>query len=138
MEKLSGVYGQGMFAQENDPDLMIYSGGFFCDKDKAFMETIRSTPASELSGLTNGFVDPRLPEMLFRYRARNFPETLSKKEKEQWKEFCLNRLTSKDAGGGMVITDYLGILAKLKEQKDSNIRFLESLEDYTKSLVTSE
>ena len=138
MEKLSGVFRQGLFAEETNPDLMIYSGGFFCDKDKAAMEIIRSTPASDLAGLKNSFVDPRLPEMLFRYRARNFPETLSKEENEQWKEFCLYRLTSKDAGGGMVITDYLDSLAKLKEQKIFDTSLLEALEDYTKSLSTGE
>ena len=135
-KKLSGVFRQGSFAQEKDPDLMIYNGGFFCDKDKAFMETIRSTPSRELAGLKTSFVDPRLPEMLFRYRARNFPETLNKKEKEQWKKFCLYRLIGKDAGGGMVIKDYLDTVEELKNQQKTDKKLLDALEEYARGLDT--
>ncbi|GIR14560.1 MAG: hypothetical protein CM15mP25_3150 [Gammaproteobacteria bacterium] len=43
----------------------------------------RSTGWPEFS-----FADQRLPEMLFRYRARNFPDTLSDEEAAQWREHC--------------------------------------------------
>ena len=32
--------------------------------------------------------------MLFRYRARNYPESLSYDERKQWEKFRLNRLQS--------------------------------------------
>ena len=38
------------------------------------------------------FADPRLDELLFRYRARNFPETLHAAERAQWQEHCADRL----------------------------------------------
>ena len=34
------------------------------------------------------FSDPRLQELLFRYRARNFPESLNAEEQAQWREHC--------------------------------------------------
>ncbi len=133
-EKLFDVFGQSSYEKESDPDLMIYSGGFFSDQDKAAMETVRNTTAIELSGLRTNFVDVRLPEMLFRYRARNYPETLNSNEKEQWREFCLKRLTTQ-AGGGMMLSEYLETLEMLKKQDHSDKRLLGDLESYGKELV---
>ncbi|KPJ94982.1 MAG: exonuclease I [Gammaproteobacteria bacterium SG8_11] len=69
-----------------DPDFSLY-GGFFSDSDKQKMDIIRSTPPEKLSSLAQTFQDRRLPEMLYRYRARNYYETLSHEEKLQWQEF---------------------------------------------------
>ena len=61
--------------QEDDPDFMIYSG-FFGDDDRSHMETLRGIAPADLGRVDLPFRDRRLPEMQFRYRARNFPETL--------------------------------------------------------------
>lgn len=78
--------------RESDPDFMIYSGGFFSDTDRSHMETLRGIAAEDLGRVDLPFQDARLPEMLFRYRARNFPETLNEKEGARWREFCRSRL----------------------------------------------
>src|SRR3546814_11358957 len=39
------------------------------------------------------FRDPRYPELLFRYRARNWPETLDADEHMRWQNFRQARLT---------------------------------------------
>ena len=78
--------------QEDDPDFMIYSGGFFSDGDRSLMETLRGIAPGDLGRVDLPFRDSRLPEMLFRYRARNFPETLSAEECSRWREFCRSRL----------------------------------------------
>jgi exodeoxyribonuclease-1 len=39
------------------------------------------------------FDDQRLPEILFRYRARNFPQCLNDTEQQLWREFCSQRLS---------------------------------------------
>ncbi len=39
-----------------------------------------------------GFKDPRLAELLFRYRARNWPYTLSMAEAERWRDYRRSRL----------------------------------------------
>ena len=46
-----------------------------------------------------GFSDPRLPELLFRYRARNWPDSLSAAERTRWNEYRRRRLLD-DAGLG--------------------------------------
>jgi len=48
------------------------------------MDTIRNTPANELASLNLNFDDSRLAKMLFRYRARNYPDTLSNEEQQRW------------------------------------------------------
>jgi len=75
-----------------DPDQMIYSGGFFSDSDRRLMQKIRITAAEKLGQLSWPFKDSRLEEMLFRYRARNYPETLSLKETGLWQTQRLARL----------------------------------------------
>ncbi len=58
--------------------------------------------------------DQRLPEMLFRYRARNWPETLSADERERWEEYRQARLNEPDGGGSLQMDDYLAILDQLE------------------------
>lgn len=91
------------FAQETDtdPDEQIYSGGFFSDADKRIMNSIRAMSSTELATkheqLCVQFKDKRLPEMLFRYRARNFPGSLHSAEITRWQNFCRHKcLNSED------------------------------------------
>src|SRR5690554_5587403 len=60
-----------------DPDYMLYAGGFFSAEDRPLMQRIQTLSASQLaseySELTQQFSDPRGPELLFRYVARNHP-----------------------------------------------------------------
>jgi exodeoxyribonuclease-1 len=75
-----------------DPDHMIYSGGFFPETDRRLMDKIRMTTPADLARMDWPFKDRRLKEMLFRYRARNFPETLSLDESRLWQRQKLARL----------------------------------------------
>lgn len=88
--------GEGRDA-ETDPDFMIYSGGFFSEQDRGLMRTVRATRPADLARLDLPFRDPRLAEMLFRYRARNFPETLDADEAERWQRFRRQRLAQPEA-----------------------------------------
>ena len=55
--------------------------------------------AQELSKAYLPFEDSRLPDLLFRYRARNWPETLSSDEQQQWVELCADRFSTGALGG---------------------------------------
>ncbi|MDH5387738.1 MAG: exodeoxyribonuclease I [Gammaproteobacteria bacterium] len=87
------VFSQNDFPDVSDPDAQIYSGGFFSNTDYDRMDRIRKSSPEELSKLNLTFDDPRLPEMLFRYRARNFPESLSDEEKQRWNDYRKERFT---------------------------------------------
>lgn len=95
-EKLTALFDDEPQNTSADPDYMLYSGGFFSPADRAKMDIIRATAPEHLAALELQFDDTRLPEMLFRYRARNYPLTLSYDENLRWREFCQGRLSDPD------------------------------------------
>ncbi|MBB1269463.1 exodeoxyribonuclease I [Shewanella sp. SR44-3] len=95
-EKLVEVFEQTKEFNHSDPDLMLYGGGFFSHADKAKMDIIRQTQPQNLAALNLQFDDSRISEMLFRYRGRNYPESLNHDESVRWREFCQSRLADAD------------------------------------------
>ncbi|HSP59154.1 MAG TPA: exodeoxyribonuclease I [Halomonas sp.] len=75
-----------------DPDLMLYAGGFFSPADRQQMQRVRDTAPWDLVGASFAFQDPRLEEMLFRYRARSYPHTLEGDELARWESFRWARM----------------------------------------------
>ena len=57
------------------------------------------------------FRDKRLKELLFRFRARNYPETLSKEDGHRWDEFRLSRVLDETAQKG-----FQSAMAEAKER----------------------
>jgi exodeoxyribonuclease-1 len=96
-EKLFELYSEIGFIEKTDPEQMLYNG-FFEDSDKKLMAQVRRATPAELASKVFDFNDPRLDELLFRYRARNFPDTLSEVEQQQWLAFCRLRRTDATAG----------------------------------------
>ena len=90
--KIMDVYKPYPAASVEDPDHMIYSGGFFSNADRRLMEKVRITEPAKLAKLHWPFEDSRLQEMLFRFRARNYPETLNHEEDRRWQVERLQRL----------------------------------------------
>ncbi|GAB3476115.1 exodeoxyribonuclease I [Marinomonas epiphytica] len=135
--KLSKVFEQQEHPIHKDPDLMLYSGGFFSREDKARMETIRTTPADSLSELELSFDDRRLPEMLMRYIARNYPDQLSDAQREEWEEYRSMKLLSKEGGGTIYMDAYfdrLNTLAQNPDLSQSKQIMLQDLSDYAQSI----
>ncbi|MCL1058048.1 exodeoxyribonuclease I [Shewanella gelidimarina] len=127
-EKLVAVFDIESDRVITDPDLQLYSGGFFSRADKAKMEMIRNTKPVNLAALELSFDDERLPEMLFRYKARNYPETLDESELLRWREFCQPRLND---------PDYMIRLENIieeTEQNETKQKLLQALCHYLRSL----
>jgi len=134
-EKIAAVFsGHTYSEQASDPDLAIYSGGFFSDSDRQKMAKIRASSPDQLAKSEFSFTDPRLTEMLFRYRARNYPETLSAEEQSRWNEFCKNRLTGHQAGAGITLDAYLTRLQELRSSKSGNADIINALDAYAVKL----
>ena len=90
-EKLRKVYAAEREREPSDVDAALYDG-FIGDADRRLFPQVRSIPPEAL-GLANfAFRDPRLPELLFRYRARNWPATLSAEERARWDGYRRERL----------------------------------------------
>jgi len=134
---LAEVFADKSYAGEMpDPDLAIYSGGFFSDADKRQMAKITRLSPEILATTSFKFNDARLPEMLFRYRARNYPETLSLEESQKWKVFCLSRLLG-DEGNGLTLKGYFQQLQELKNDTNANHEIIDALNKYALDKILS-
>lgn len=96
-DKLPLLYAEEAFAEVSDPEQQLY-GGFIGDRDRRLCEQVRTLDPQQLATQTWMFDDERLPELLFRYRARNFPNTLNAEERAAWLHFCQQRLTDEAWG----------------------------------------
>jgi len=137
-EKASKVFDSFPNKISDDPDLMIYSGGFFDDHDKRLMEKIRNTASDQLGDIKLTNHDPRLPELLFRYRARNYPETLNPEELEQWDRYRHSRITDINSSGSIDLSNYKKQLEGCRQNAGSDQRsqkILEDLYDWAEQLL---
>ena len=80
-----------------DVDEDLY-GGFIGNADRRRLNQLRALQPVELAHSRIGFDDDRLEEMLFRYRARNFPDSLSPDDAERWEAHRTARLLEGDCG----------------------------------------
>ena len=138
-DKLQGVYGGRSFAEITDPDRMLYGGGFFSAQDKKAMDRVRDESPEDLANGSFVFEDKRLPEMLFRYRARNFPESLSAEELAQWEEFRFQRLTEPEAGASICMEEYQELIETLVGSGELNLEqceLMRKLLDYSDTLLS--
>jgi exodeoxyribonuclease-1 len=103
--KLPLLYGKEEFAASSDPEQQLYDG-FISPRDRDLCTRVRAADPASLASQTWPFADVRLPELLFRYRARNFPQTLSSSEQQQWQLFCQQRLQDKEMGAPITLAAF--------------------------------
>jgi exodeoxyribonuclease-1 len=116
----------------DDPDQSLYSGGFFSVADKKRMQTIHQRPINKLADLKLNFDDDRLNEMLFRYRCRNYPQTLLKHETERWDQYRFHRMMDPRGSASIKLNEYRNELLKLEntDLTEDKKKLLESLKAY--------
>ena len=137
-KKLAQVYGGRDMPAITDPDRMLYSGGFFNDADKRVMDKVRAASPEKLRDESFVFEDARLPEMLFRYRARNFPDSLTAEESAQWEEFRFQYLTDPEAGASITMDEYHARIEALQADeslKPEQQQLLQQLLEYGDELL---
>jgi exodeoxyribonuclease-1 len=136
--KIQGIYEGRVFEPQSDPDLMLYGGGFFGAQDKQVMDQVRAQTPEELAAGSFVFEDQRLPEMLFRYRARNYPDSLSPEEHATWEEFRFQRITEPDFGASYCMEEFQaeieGLLARDDLPGPQRV-LMEQLLDYADTLL---
>ncbi|WP_413792395.1 MULTISPECIES: exodeoxyribonuclease I [unclassified Pseudomonas] len=96
-DKLQAIYSREDFTASEDPEQQLYAG-FLGDRDRRLCEQVRMADPAQLAQEHWPFDDERLPELLFRYRARNFPDTLNPEEQGRWRLFCQQRLCAPEWG----------------------------------------
>jgi exodeoxyribonuclease I len=103
-------------ARAPDVDEDLY-GGFIGAADRRSLERLRGLGGDALAGKRPAFDDARLEELLFRYRARNWPATLDAAEQARWLQHCQERLHD-GVGGGFTLAQFFERIDALSETAD--------------------
>ena len=74
-----------------DSESALYDG-FLDPTDKTKCLAITRANANELADFHPDFNDPRLPDLLLHYKARNFANSLSEAEAKKWEDYRVDRI----------------------------------------------
>lgn len=120
--RMDGIWAE-VFARpegraEVDVDEDLY-GGFIGNDDRRLLTRLRGMSGEQLAqqygDRAPAFADERLGELFFRYRARNFPDTLTDAEQARWHAWREARLHS-GQGGGLSLQAFFERIDQLGEQ----------------------
>lgn len=114
------------YEPNSDVESQLYDG-FMPNADKPRCNAVRSADTKELADFHPDFVDERLPELLLRYKARWYPDSLSEGEQKQWDAYRSQKIAQQ-------LPLYLATLEKLAlSAKDTYV--LEELQLWAESIA---
>lgn len=117
------------YQNSSDVEAQLYDG-FINDKDKVKIAAVRAADETTLADFHPSFIDDRLTELLFRYKARSFPKSLSEEESRAWEKFRYEKLKTQ-------LPIYMEQLQKMASySRDTYL--LEELQLWAESIVPSE
>ena len=122
-------------APERAPDVDedLY-GGFLSPTDRQRLDRLRRAPEPDALRRAS-FDDPRLDELVFRWRARNWPETLDTSEQQRWQQWRAAAL-HEGLGGGLTLAAYTDKIDQLFEDADERAQgLLEALVDWGEQIA---
>ena len=131
--KVQAVFSEGFDRRKvTDADLRLYDG-FFSDRDRRFIRRVSRTDKDNIALLQPDYDDERITDLLFRYRARNYSDTLTDKELAFWQQHCRSRLEGQ--AGFLSIQQFNERVAMLRGElaedgDEKKIQLLDALEGY--------
>jgi exodeoxyribonuclease-1 len=137
IDKLQEVFVHQKCPNSLDPDFALYSGGFFSLSDKELMNQIIKSDEKSLTELCLPFEDERLHTLLFRYRARNVPQSLSEQEIERWQRYRHFKFFDDESPASIKMPEFLLQLEQLSIEYSRNpdkLAILKALYNYAQSL----
>lgn len=134
-QKLREVYSRQTFPRAFDAEQQLYDG-FINDHDRQLLPSIRNATPGKLAAFDGQLKDARLRTLLFRYRARNYPQTLTEEESNRWQQWCFWRLTDPEAGAGIILDDYFDQLEQLAQADNINQALIQQLQQYGDALLS--
>ena len=100
-----------LIANEQTVDSQLYDG-FVNDADRQKMRVVRAADATALADLNLNFADERLAKLLPLYKARNYPDSLTKDESLWWQKFLTARLIENGR-----LQNYLGRISEIAKER---------------------
>ena len=119
-------------ARDVDEDLY---GGFVGDHDRRRLNDLRTLSPEKLAQVRSSFDDSRLDELLFRYRARNFPASLAPEELQRWEEHRAARLFEGEGGARTIDTLFSEIDTLSETADERGEEILGALYDYAEAIA---
>jgi exodeoxyribonuclease I len=134
--KLEAVFSGQSFGKTDNAERRLYDG-FLDNVDKTLLPEVRRASVAELASDSLFFRDERYQQLLFLYRAKNYPDTLSEEERLEWEEIRFQRLTN-PAEGYLTLDSYSAEIDQLLAQEASSERdrnILRALEDWGSQIL---
>ena len=78
------------------------------------------------------FQDPRIPQLLFHYRARHFYRTLNRAEQIKWQKYCRKKLDAEI----LRFEQSLQELATQNENNEENLTLLQKVYEYGNKIIS--
>ena len=134
---MSGIWPE-VFKRPKEPppdvDEDLY-GGFVGNADRRRLNQLRELSADKLAASRPAFDDPRLGELLLRYRARNFPHSLSEQEQQVWQQHRSARLLQGEAGARTLQALFDELDQMVENADEQGEALLGALYDYAESIA---
>ena len=115
------------FPPATDPESALYDG-FLDNSDKTRCDAVRRATINELTDFHPDFHDPRLPDLLLHYKARNLEQTLSEAEHQKWEEYRMSRIKARQ-------NSYIKAIQEIAASPNADPYILEELQLWYQSLL---
>ncbi len=115
------------FPPAGDVEGKLYDS-FTPKSDQTKIRLVAAADSTSLADLHPNFTDERLDELLFRYKARQYPASLSESEEERWRKFRRAKLERE-------LPAYLSELSKLANSSAADQFILEELQLWAESIA---
>ena len=133
--KVQQVMASADFPPAPEAEAALYEG-FIGNSDRAVLDKLRVLPPQ--SWPPPRVNDRRIPDLLWRYRARNYPHTLSAAEQAQWESYRRARLTDPKAGASIVADEYFRRIEQLRAEIGPEQQgILDELETYGREILAA-
>lgn len=127
-ENIRSVFESGReFKSSSDAEAQLYDS-FLPDVDRVRVEAVRNATESQLADFNPEFKDERLASLLLRYKARSYPNSLTKSEHAEWEEWRAKRLQRQ-------LPAFLKRLSALSQQPDVDTFMLEEMQLWAESIM---
>ena len=117
------------FVKSHDVEDQLYDG-FTPQSDRTLIRLVAVANETDLADMHPQFTDERLTELLLRYKARQYPRSLSEAEQQQWEKYRTQKLARELPG-------YLQTLGALAQHGADDF-LLQEMQLWAESIVPAE
>src|SRR5699024_9277037 len=104
--KATVVFDNRAFPPADNPESALYDG-FIGKDDRKLADRVRTSSPEDLAAGDIVFTDNRLNELLFHYRARHYPDSLTDAERDDWHNYMSKQLEfAPDDDNALTLDEY--------------------------------